>query len=140
MRFAYDGMRICASRDSPNMKREFISVYTYSYISAFARECSDYMERQRGIKRNRERGGRKRSRRLPRALPASRPWYPLRFINFSQRQCQSHGGFPAAGWGSWGPEAPPLSYGLVFKFKNESKPTDSFSLFSHRPRLARGVS
>lgn len=34
----------------------------------------------------------------------------------------------------------PLSYGLVFKFKNESKPTDSFSLFSHRPCLARGVS
>lgn len=35
------------------------------YISR--RECNDYyVERQHGIKRNRERGGRKRSRRLPR--------------------------------------------------------------------------
>lgn len=74
-------------------------------------------------------------------LPASRPWYPLRFINFSQRQCQSHGGFPAAG----APGKPrgqgllsALSYGLVFKFKNESKANRLlFSLFSSSSSRSR---
>lgn len=62
-----------------------------------SRERRNY-ERATAWNKEKSRKGKKEIKeRLPCALPASRPWYPLRFINFSQRQCQSHGVFRLQG-------------------------------------------
>lgn len=75
------------------------------------RECQtrEWRNYETAWNKEKSRKGKKEIKEAAARLPASRPWYPLRFINFSQRQCQSHGGFPAAG----APGDPRLLSGLL---------------------------